>query len=60
LRWLDTQSSAPGASAGHPDAYAIRVSSPSARRPDPYLIEMVTLATKVQPREVWVERWALI
>jgi len=53
-------STATGASAGHPAAYAIRVSSPSARRLDPCLIEMVTLAIKVQPREVWVERWALI
>jgi len=49
-----------GATAGQPAAFVILVSSPSAKGFHLYLIEMVNLATKVHPREVRVERRALI
>jgi len=49
-----------GANAGPRTAFAIRVSTLSAKGFDLYLIETVNLATKVHPRKVRVERQALI
>jgi hypothetical protein len=49
-----------GANAGRRNAFAIPVSSLSAKGFHLYLIETVNLATKVHPRKVRVERRALI
>jgi len=49
-----------GANAAQGAAFAIQVSSPSAKLLDRCLIELVDLRIKEQPRVVWVERWALI
>ena len=60
LRLPVTQVPATGANAAQGAAFAIQVSSPSAKALDRYLIGLVDLRIKVQPRVVWVERWALI
>jgi hypothetical protein len=49
-----------GATAGQAAAFVILVSSLSAKAFHLYLIETVNLATKVHPREMRVERRALI
>lgn len=59
LRLPVTQVPGIGANVARRPAYAIRA-RPSAKALDPYLIGLVDLRIKVQPRVVWVERWALI
>jgi len=51
---------ATGATVERQGVSVIQVSSPSAKLLDRCLTGMVDLRIKVQPRVVWVERWALI